>query len=366
MLTEKNYKEIERICSFKELYRGARKCKLNVIWKDSVSGYINNGLVNIHKLKEALDDGTYTLDKYQCFTIYEPKMREIISTRFKDRVFQRSLCDNYLYNALTKSFIHTNCACQIGKGTEFARKKLKAYLQKYCRQHNRSNEGYVLKVDLKNYFGSTPHELAYQAVEKRVDNDWVLFEIKRIIDSYNQCENPNVGMGLGSQTTQLIQLAILDDLDHIIKERLHIKFYIRYMDDLILIHDNKEHLKYCLSIIGNWLLERSLNVNKKKTQLFKVRQGIIFLGFKFKLIETGKVVMTLSPAKISHERRKLKKLVELCRQERLTKSEVDNCYTCWRAYINNETKSKRKNAKRDCHNLILAMDRYYKNLWEVA
>lgn len=63
-------------------------------------------------------------------------------------------------------------------------------------------------------------------------------------------------MGLGSQVTQLIQLAVLDDLDHIIKEKFKIKHYVRYMDDFILIHESKEYLEECRAYIAHWMEER--------------------------------------------------------------------------------------------------------------
>lgn len=296
---------------------------------------------------------------------YPDRATLIVSTRIKDRVFQRSLCDNYFYDTMTKSFIYDNCACQDGRGTEFARKRLICHLQKYYRKQG--TEGWVLKADLKNFFGSTSHELAYSAVTKRVNDEWVNGEIKRIIDSFNQGDDPEVGMGLGSETTQLIQLAVLDDFDHFIKEQLHIKHYVRYNDDFIIIHEDKAYLQECLIKIDAWISSRGLKLSPKKTQLFKVTQGIKFLGFRFRLTKTGKVVMTLLPEKLSHERRKLRKLVERAKQGYMTKEEVDRCYESWKAHVGNESSKKRKSpgrrAGRNCHNLIICMDQYYKNLW---
>lgn len=76
-----------------------------------------------------------TISPSERYKVYEPKERDIVSTRIKDRVFQRSLCDNYFYDTMTKSFIYDNCACQDGRGTEFARKRLICHLQKYYRKH---------------------------------------------------------------------------------------------------------------------------------------------------------------------------------------------------------------------------------------
>lgn len=352
------------VSDFDNLYRAMRHCKNNVMWKDSVAGYVKNGLVNIHNLKASVENGTYTIDRYTQFKVYEPKERDIVSTRIKDRVFQRCLCDQYFYEAITKSFIYDNVACQVGKGNEFGRKRLVTHLQKYYRKHGA--EGWVLKIDLKNFFGSTPHELALQSVVKRLDDEWAIAEAKRVIDSFNQGEDPNVGMGLGSEMTQLIELAVLDDFDHYVKERLRIKHYIRYMDDAILIHEDKEYLQKCLVELRQWITERGLQLSPTKTQLFKIAQGIRFLGFRFRLTETGKVVMTLLPEKVSHERRKLRKLVKRAKAGYMSKADVDKCYESWKAHAGNRHKpgTKGNKAHRDTHELILRMDKYYKNLWE--
>lgn len=160
---------------------------------------------------------------------------------------------------------------------------------------------------------------------------------------------------------------ISHDFDHFIKEQLHIKNYVRYNDDFIIIHEDKAYLQECLIKIDAWISSRGLKLSPKKTQLFKVTQGIKFLGFRFRLTKTGKVVMTLLPEKLSHERRKLRKLVERAKQGYMTKEEVDRCYESWKAHVGNESSKKRKSpgrrARRNCHNLIICMDQYYKNLW---
>ena len=342
----------DEVCDFDNLYRAMQHCKNNVMWKDSVAGYVKNGLVNVHKLKESVENGTYKLDAYTQFKVYEPKERDIVSTRIKDRVFQRSLCDNYLYDAITNSFIYDNCACQNRKGTKFARDRLACHMQRFYRKHGL--DGYVLKCDMKNYFGSTPHRLAKDTVAASVDNEWVKKHTDNIIESFNQGENPDVGMGLGSQITQLTQLAVLDEMDHIIKEKLRIKQYIRYMDDFILIHPDKEYLKKCLSIIKDHVESLGLKLNTKKTQIFPIKQGIKFLGFTFHLTNTGKVIRKINKENVIHEKRKLKRMRKLVDKGILTKDHVDECYTSWKAH------AKQGNT----HNLILSMDQFYKNLWK--
>lgn len=329
-----------------------KKCKKGVTWKDSVSRYYNNGLVNILKLTNSLEDNSYKIDKYYVFTIHEPKQREIVSTNFKDRVFQRSLTDNFLYDVVTNSFVYDNGACQIGKGTDNAMDRLNCHMQRYFRKHG--TDGFVNKVDMKDYFGSTSHKVAKETLRYSISDEWVLSHTDKIIESFNQGENPEVGMGLGSQITQLTQLAVLGKLDHYIKEELGIKYYIRYMDDLVLIHHDKDYLKECLDKITVNVESLGLKLNAKKTQIFPLKQGINFLGFKFKLTETGKVIRLLLKENIKIRKRKLRKHRDLVNKGKMTREKADKCYESWKAHAK----------KGNSYKLLERMDEYYKNLWK--
>ena len=334
------------------MHKALKKCKRNVGWKDSVIRYNKNSLRNCYRLHEQLLNDSYTIDGYTHFQVFEPKTRNVASTRFKDRTVQRCLCDVYLTKQITKGFIYDNCACQEGKGTTFARKRLKTHLSRYFRKYGK--DGYVLKCDLTNFFGSTPHKVAKQAMKKRIDDPWAYQMVADIIDSYNEGLNPEVGIGLGSQVTQLIELAILDDLDHFIKEQLHIKHYVRYNDDFILIHPNKQYLQECKSIIDEKITDLGLKLNSKKTQLFPLSQPIKFLGFAFRLTNTGKILMTILPNKVTHERKKLKGLKRRYDQGYMTKDDVDMCFQSWRAHAEQGNNYK----------VIQNMTKYYKSLWE--
>ena len=336
---------IKELCSsFENLYKATYICKRNVMWKDSVAGFVKNALKNCITLQNELRNNTYKISKYSIFTIREKKTRTIVSTRMRDRVVQRSLCDNYLYKELTKGFIYDNCACLIGKGTDFARNRLKCHMQRFYRKHGL--EGYVLKIDIHDYFGSTRHDVAKRAVAKRVADEWAKAMVFDVIDSFTHIA-PDRGMGLGSQITQLIQLAVLDDLDHEIKERMMIKHYVRYMDDFILIHHNKEHLNECLVTITERLNEIGLELNTKKTGIQPLRHGIKFLGFKFILTDTGKVVMKLISKKASKERHKLKNL-----SKHVDSESLKECYKSWRSYAN----------KGNSYHLLCDMDSFCKEL----
>ncbi len=355
----------ETICDFDNLYISMNKCRRGVLWKDSVAGWVKNGIRNCRKLENDLTFEAYKIDKYIIFNVYEPKLRVIVSTRFKDRVFQRSLCDNYLTYEISKHFIYDNGACLKGKGTDFARDRLHCHLQRYYRHYG--NEGYVLKIDLHDFFGSTKHSLAKDTVRDKCEDDWAFSKVCDIIDSFNQGKSPEIGMGLGSQVTQLIQLAILDDLDHYIKEVLKIKYYVRYMDDFVLVHPDKEYLKYCYQKIEEYIISLGLELNKKKTQLFPLSQPIKFLGFNYKILKSGKVTKIITHDKVKREKRRLRKQVERVKNGEIDRASVDDGFASWIAHASGAP-SKAKAGKpfigrADNYFVIENMKKYYNSLW---
>lgn len=342
----------ENVCSFSKLYKATQVCRRNVKWKDSVAHFSNHSLVSVHKLKQKIESEDYEISPYSVFTIREPKLRLITSTRFKDRVFQRSLCDNYLTNEICQHFINDNYACQKGKGTDRARECVERHLKSYY--HLFKTNGYVLKVDIHDYFGSTDHEFAIKAVRKRVKDDWSFLEVKRIIDSFNSNGDYSKGIGLGSQVSQLIQLAVLDDLDHYIKEKLNIAHYVRYMDDMIIIHQDKDYLHKCLKKIVRFLEKQKLEISPKKTQIFPVTHPIKFLGFSFRLTDTGKVTRRILPSNLKTQKRKLRKIAQRVIDGKMTLEKFEECYQSWRAFVK----------KTDSRGRMLKMDKFKNKLKE--
>ena len=337
--------DFDQVITFDALHTGMRKSRRNVMWKDSVAGYSLDGLKNTVKLKAELEDGSYHISNYQRFMVYEPKKREIVATRFRDRQFQRSLCDRILYRDMTRGFIHDNCACQIGKGVDFALDRLEAHLHKYFRKHG--SDGWVLKCDIHHFFPETPHESAKAAVRKRVKDDRAYKAAARIIDSFGG----DRGIGLGSQVSQLVELAVLDDIDHYIKERLRIRHYVRYMDDFLLIHEDREVLESAKAVIQAMVEDLGLELNQK-TQIYPLKQGIMFLKWHFILTKTGKVIRKLSRKNVTRERKKLKKLSAQICAGKIPEEYLYMSFQSWRA-----------NAQRgNTHFAVRKMERLYNDL----
>lgn len=318
-------KTVDDAITFEELYKGLKLSCRNVRWKDSVTGYEANGLKNTYLLRQSLLDGTYKISGYQRFRVHEPKEREIVATRLKDRQFQRSLCDNVLYPQITRSFIRDSCACLRGRGVDDALNRLTVHLQRYYRKHGA--KGWVLKCDIRHYFAETPHNVAKAAIRKRLTDQRAAFYTDQIIDSFGG----DTGIGLGSQVSQLTELAVLDDLDHYIKERLRIRHYLRYMDDFILIHEDRAFLENVLKDITEKLAALGLTLNSK-TQIYPLKQGVIWLKWRFILTDTGKVVKRIGRKSVVRERRKLKRMAKLAESGRISADALKESFNSWKAH----------------------------------
>lgn len=173
---------VESIIGFDALYDSMYKCKNNVLWKSSVSHFYLNGIEQTLKLEAQLKNKTYKPKPPIQFTLTSPKKREAVSIAFRDRVYQRSLNDNVIYPTITKSFIYDNCACQKGKGTDFARKRLHLFMRKFYRKHKLN--GYVLQMDIKGYYPNMQHSLIERLFQQKLPKEAFEMSRKVLVDQY--------------------------------------------------------------------------------------------------------------------------------------------------------------------------------------
>ena len=338
---------LEETIGFERLYESMLKCKNGVMWKDSVASYRLNAIERTISLSKDLSYGTYKARPPVRFRITSPKPRETASIAFRDRVYQRSLNDNIIYPIMSNSFIYDNYACQKGKGTDAARNRLKEFLRKYYKKHG--HIGYVAQFDIKGYYPNMDHEVTEQMFKDKLPNDVYSAVVEILHEQYDGVK----GYNPGSQLIQIAGISILDGYDHYAKEQLHAKYYIRYMDDFLIISHDKEYLEECVNKTREYLLSLKFEINEKKTRIFPISDGIEFLGFKYKLTETGKVIMNIKPSNVKRERKKLRRLVNRSKRGLIPKEKVDESYAAWRNHA----------SKGNAYNLLNRMDEYYAELW---
>lgn len=285
-MKERNLKvySFEEAFSFSSLLDAHRKCRCNKSHKREVVEFELNLDRNILKLSKDILGGTYKIARYRSFFVYEPKKRNIESLNYKHRLVQAVLCKKILEPVLERHLIESNCACRCAKGTDYARGLMLQYLHKVARKYK--NKAHFLKCDVRKYFASIDHEILISKLKKLNFEDRVMDLLELIINSHNA--DIGVGIPIGNQTSQWFALFYIDEIDRIIKEKFRCKFYVRYMDDLVIIDHDLDKLKK----LKKFIIERGEKIKlsfNKKTQICSLSQGVGFIGHLYRVDSIGKI-----------------------------------------------------------------------------
>ena len=319
----KTYKnQFEKVCDYQNLLRAhsfSRKGKRD---KVEVAKYETDITANTMALKRELETRTYKIEGYKSFKVYEPKERDIMALHYRDRVVQRSLCDNVLEPFLEPRLDYDNAACRKGKGTHFALDRLKKFMRD---AYNKWGvDYYVLKCDIKKYFYRIDHVTLKQLLYPHFKDDDLIWLLDVIIDS-----TEGVGVPIGNMTSQWFAVYYLDPLDRFVRNELKIDYYTRYMDDFILIAKDKVYLKECLGRIRHFLDEELHLELNEKTQIFPARNGVDYLGFHTYITETGKIIRKIRRKSKAAMKRKVKKFNDAYSKGEMPYEKVRSSVASW-------------------------------------
>lgn len=254
-----------------------RTCKRKKKNNDSISFemYLEDNIIDIYK---KLKNETYEVGKYMSFKVYEPKERIIYCLPFYDRVVQQLYVYEYIMPYMIPKFIEDSYACIPGKGVHGCIDKLQKYMN---RAVNKWKNPYFIKYDISKFFYSIDRNLMYEIIKKYYKDKKFLNLTKKFIDFVGNDEMfKEKGLPIGNYTSQYYANIYMTELDNYIKKELHIKYYIRFMDDGILIVENKEIANYILKKITLFVEEKLHLKLNKKTTIFPVKQGCIFCGYR--------------------------------------------------------------------------------------
>jgi RNA-directed DNA polymerase len=242
----------------------ARKGKLS---QPGVKLFDKNKEVYINQLHLSLKNKEYKTSAYTTFKIYQPKEREIFRLPyFPDRIVHHAVMIP-LEKIFVSTFTADTYSCIKGKGIHAAsfalRKALKdTAMTKYC-----------LKLDIKKFYPSINHDILKSLLRKKFKDQDLLWLLDGIIDSAE-------GVPIGNYLSQYFANFYLTYFDHWIKEKMCVKYYFRYADDMVLLSDNKESLHQLLADIGSYLREELKLQIKSNYQIFPVKaRGIDFVGY---------------------------------------------------------------------------------------
>lgn len=274
---------------------------------------------NIIELYNELKNKTYTPGEYLEFVIYEPKKRLIKAAPYRDRVIHQWYVKNFIIPIFGKAFIYDSYACIEGKGMHSAAYRVQDYLKAAERKWG---EPYILKGDIKSYFFSIDHTILYNIVASKIKDPEVLWLTKIILGT---TEDP--GIPVGSYTSQWFANLYLHQLDMFIKHKLKVKMHVRYMDDWVLVFESKEQAKYALEQIKEFTNnELKLELNKK-TQIFPVKNGVNFCGYKI-----WSTHMKIRDSSKKRMKRKMKAFQRKYANGEMTLEEIKRSVNSWKGY----------------------------------
>ncbi|MFZ1982424.1 MAG: reverse transcriptase/maturase family protein [Smithella sp.] len=266
---------------------------IRLAWLKSIKGKRKSSSVllfsrdvteNLQKIRTRLISGSPAWGNYRSFVITDPKKRVISAAPFEERIMHHAIM-NVLEPLFERQLIFHCYACRKGKGTHAA--VLYAFHQCKARR-------FFLKLDARKYFDSIDHEVLKSQLRHLIKDGRVLYLLFGIIDSYQTLLGK--GLPIGNLTSQFFANLYLSSLDHYALEQLKPAGYVRYMDDFILWHDDKQVLQTMLESLQAFAIN-TLNLELKPPVLGYAAQGLPFLGFLVK--SSGIFLMQKSKRRMS-------------------------------------------------------------------
>ncbi len=369
----------EEVCKLDNIIKMTDKVCTRVRNKNKVNKFENYKMEHIYNIYKRLNERDLNVGKYNIFMITDPKSRIVMAQEIEDKIINHLISDYVLVKTFDNKYGSSMCVTRIGKGTLYGVKLLKKYLNEIKRKYDNF---YVLKIDISKYFYKIDHEILKQILRKKIKDKDALNILNSIIDSTNEqyvneeivkLKNSRInylkqsnlknkdklikeveeiplyekgkGAALGDQSSQAFGFIYLYEINHYIKEKLHIKYLINYVDDFVIIHENKNYLNFCLKEIKNKLeKDYKLKVNPKKTRIDSIKNGIDFLGYIF-YIKRNKLILKLRKRNKNNFKKKSKKLKLLNNYNYINSKEYNNqissykgllkwgsCKNLWRMY----------------------------------
>lgn len=240
---------------------------------------------------------------------------------FRDRIVHHALC-NVIEPLFEAKMIYDSYACRIGKGTHKAADRTQEFL---CSAQTKWNQVYCLKCDIKQYFPSIPHDILKRIIRKTIACRDTLWLIDKMIDNGVTPETITPRrLPIGALTSQLLANVYMGQVDHFVKEELQEHYYIRYMDDFIVLSDSKEHLWEVKRQIEHYINQELLLEFNKKTTIFPISQGVDFVGYR--IWPTHRLLRKRSVKKF---KRKLKVFEQKYAEGEIEFKEIDCCVQSW-------------------------------------
>ncbi|MFH1802677.1 MAG: reverse transcriptase/maturase family protein [archaeon] len=288
------------VISFENLIIAWKKARKGKTKKSYVIKFEEELFCNLMALHYELKFYTYVPKPLVTFILRDPKTRVISKSDFRDRIIHHAIV-NVLEPIFDKAFIYDSCANRTGKGNLFAIKRFELFVKKVSKNNMRLC--FVLKADIKHYFQEIDHQTLLNLIKGKIRNNKLLRLIEKIVKpnyklqrerervtsasrsaNCEAIEFQNVtskGIPLGNLTSQFFANVYLNELDYFVKRELKAKYYIRYVDDFIVLNNSDKQLETWKEQINDFLRQKlKLKLHPEKSRVILLSSGIDFVGFR--------------------------------------------------------------------------------------
>ncbi|MBN2141739.1 hypothetical protein JW711_00260 [Candidatus Woesearchaeota archaeon] len=295
----------DQLCTYKNLELAWQKARKHKTLKPYVIEFEKNLKSNLATLQTELLLFSCRPKPLKTFILRDPKTRVISKSDFRDRVVHHAIC-NIIDPLFEKTFIHDSYANRKRKGVLKAIARFDKFKRKASKNSTRAY--FILKADIKHYFDNVDHQTLITILRKKIP-DARLIRLIEIILSNHKTARPGRGMPLGNLTSQFFANVYLNELDRYVKHTLKAKYYIRYVDDFVILDPSKCHLEELRTKI-NFFLKNNLilELHPDKSKILTIERGVTFLGFRnyyyhrlLKKSNIRKIRKKLMKAKLEYE-----------------------------------------------------------------
>lgn len=258
---------IEHIADWENLLVAYGKARKGKTHRKEVVAYDRNLHNKLRILQQQFLSGRVRVGNYHFFKVYDPKERQICAASFDEQVMQHALM-NVCGPVFERQQLFESFATRKDKGTLAAIQQARRYAKTYP---------YFIKMDIRKYFDSIEHGTLQHKLRRKFKDPHVLNIFDRIIGSYRVEEGR--GVPIGNLSSQYFANYYLAFFDRFVKQELRVPGYVRYMDDMLLFHRQKEYLLSSRIPIQEFL-RNELGLDCKHLYVNRCDQGIPFLGFR--------------------------------------------------------------------------------------
>lgn len=260
-----------KICDKENIKNAILKASKNKRNRKSVKRCLDNIDLCVDKIFDLLSNKSYSPTPTRKKTIKDgiTQKERIISipSFFPDQIIQWAILLQ-IKPILERGMYELSCASIPNKGGLYA----KRHVEKWIRSDFK-NTKYCLKIDIKKFYPSINHDCLKAKLRRKIKDKDVLLLLDKMIDSED-------GLPIGSVLSQWLANFYLQDTDHYIKENLKVKYYVRYMDDMVLFGGNKKKIRLIFQQLQSEINKHKLTV-KGNWQIFRTdSRGIDFVGYR--------------------------------------------------------------------------------------